>query len=205
MYAYFKGILAAKKTDRIIVETGGIGYNVFYPAGRIEYLPPAGSDITVYTYTSVREDAIWLYGFPTEDDLELFIQLIGVSGVGPKAAQALLSELTAGEIRMAIFGGDTKTLCRAQGVAKKTAERIIVDLKGKISAEEAAGLESFGLEAPGETGAAVAEGGALQEAVEALTSLGYGSKEARTAVQKASAASGSADAEQLLKEALRFL
>lgn len=204
MYAYFKGVLAAKKADRIIVEAGGIGYNIFYPAGRIAYLPSVNSELTVYTYTSVREDAIWLYGFPTEDDLELFIQLIGVSGVGPKAAQSLLSELSATEIRMAIIGGDIKTLCKAQGVAKKTAERLIVDLKGKISAEEVLGAEAS-LTTPEDGAAAVISDGAAREALEALLALGYGAREAREAVGRASAEQDGADTELLLKNALRYL
>ena len=198
MYAYIRGILAAKKADRIIVEAGGIGYNVYFPAGRIMMLPKNGSDITVYTYTSVREDAIKLYGFASEDDLELFIQLTGVSGVGPKAAQALLSELTASEIRFAILGEDTKTLCKAQGVAKKTAERIIVDLKGRVSVEDAVGLE---LIADGKEEAA---DDSVMEAVEALTALGYSAKEARAAASKAKE-EGADDSESILKGALRYL
>ncbi|MCR4586435.1 MAG: Holliday junction branch migration protein RuvA [Lachnospiraceae bacterium] len=198
MYAYIKGILAAKKSDRIIVEAGGIGYNVFFPAGRIMMLPKNGSEICVYTYTSVREDAIKLYGFSSEDDLELFIQLTGVSGVGPKAAQALLSELTAAEIRMAILGEDIKTLCKAQGVAKKTAERIIVDLKGRVSVEDAVGLADISEIKEETTDAAVVE------AVEALTALGYSAKEARAAAIKAKE-EGAEGSEDVLKAALRYL
>ena len=197
MYAYIKGILAAKKADRIIVEAGGIGYNVFFPAGRIMLLPKNGNEITVYTYTSVREDAIKLYGFASEDDLELFIQLTGVSGVGPKAAQALLSELSASEIRIAILGEDIKTLCKAQGVAKKTAERIIVDLKGRVSVEDAVGLEIADIKED-------AADDAVIEAVEALTALGYSAKEARTAAIKAKE-DGAAGSEAMLKGALRYL
>ena len=198
MYAYIRGILAAKKADRIIVEAGGIGYNVYFPAGRIMMLPKNGSEITVYTYTSVREDAIKLYGFASEDDLELFIQLTGVSGVGPKAAQALLSELTASEIRFAILGEDTKTLCKAQGVAKKTAERIIVDLKGRVSVEDAVGLELI------VDGKEEAADDSVMEAVEALTALGYSAKEARAAASKAKE-EGADDSESILKGALRYL
>ncbi|MCR5120119.1 MAG: Holliday junction branch migration protein RuvA [Lachnospiraceae bacterium] len=198
MYAYIKGILAAKKADRIIVEAGGIGYNVYFPAGRIMMLPKNGSEICVYTYTSVREDAIKLYGFASEDDLELFIQLTGVSGVGPKAAQALLSELSASEIRLAILGEDTKTLCKAQGVAKKTAERIIVDLKGRVSVEDAVGLELIA-----DIKEDVADE-AVMEAVEALTALGYSAKEARAAASKAKE-EGAEDSESILKGALRYL
>ena len=198
MYAYIKGILAAKRADRVIVEAGGIGYNIFFPAGRIMMLPKNGSEVMIYTYTSVREDAIKLYGFPSEDDLELFIQLTAVSGVGPKAAQALLSELTASEIRFAILGEDIKTLCKAPGVAKKTAERIIVDLKSRVSVEDAVGNIM-----PAE-GKEEAADGAVTEAAEALTALGYSAKEAKAAAMKARE-EGASDSEAILKSALRYL
>ncbi len=202
MYAYIRGTLAARKTDRIIVEAGGIGYNIFFPASRIAMLGAPGSEVTVHTYTSVREDALQLYGFPSEDDLELFKQLIGVSGIGPKAAQSLLSELTAMEIRLAIVGGDSKKLMRAQGVAKKSAERIILDLKGKIDEEDLLGTPGISMEAE------VPQRGmdrGMEEAVEALTALGYSTKEATSAVTQAAGEGKGTDAQQLLKLALRYL
>ena len=207
MYAYFKGKLAAKKADRIVVECGGIGYNLFFPTARIASLGPLGSEVLVHTYTSVREDALQLYGFGTEEELELFIQLIGVSGVGPKAAQSLLSELTPSQIRLAILSGDTKTLSKAQGGAKKTAERLIVDLKGKLEVNEAlllgggSGAGPMGLPEP-----AAAEG-AAGEAIEALTALGYSASAARAAVAKAAGEAGgeAPDTEALLKLALKYM
>ena len=198
MYAYLKGTIGAKLADRIIVEVGGIGYNVFYPSGRIAQLPPVGAEFMVYTYTSVREDALQLYGFGSRDDHELFCQLIAVSGVGPKAAMSLLSELSASQIRMAIMTGDVKTLSKAQGIAKKTAERLIVDLKGKMGAEDLLPAEGILPET------AEALSGAEAEAAEALTALGYPVKDARTAVAKA-AADGAEGTEALLKAALRYM
>ncbi|MBR1471347.1 MAG: Holliday junction branch migration protein RuvA [Lachnospiraceae bacterium] len=198
MYAYIKGRLVSKKPDRIVVEAGGIGYNIFYPAGRIGNLPPVGSEVQIYTYTSVREDALQLYGFQTEDELELYKQMLSVSGIGPKVASALLSTLTPGEIRVAIISGDTKTLCKAPGFGKRNAERLILDLKGKISTEEAIGAEVL----TEEEALAGAEDGAAAEAVQALSTLGYPVKEARAAVIKA-AKEGHADTEALLKAALR--
>ena len=197
MYAYIKGTLVHKSGDHIIIETGGIGYNVFYPTGRIALLPPVGSSITIYTYTSVREDAFQLYGFDSMDDKELFCTLIGVSGVGPKAGMSLLSELTAAQIRMAIISGDTKSLCKAQGVAKKTAERIIVDLKAKMSVSEE------------DMGAAVQSGNIpvneeQNEAVQALVALGYPVKEASAAVAKAMSENVEGT-EAVLKAALRYM
>ena len=197
MYAYLKGTIGAKLTDRIIVEVGGIGYNVFYPAGRIAQLPPNGAELTVYTYTCVREDALQLYGFGSRDDHELFCQLIAVSGVGPKAAMSLLSELSASQIRLAILSGDVKTLCKAQGVAKKTAERLIVDLKGKMGAEDLLPVDE-------ELAAVSFTEGPESEAAEALSALGYPEREARAAVAKA-AAEGVQGTEALLKAALRHM
>ena len=205
MYAYLKGELVAKKQDRIVIEVGGIGYNVIYPAGRIPYLPSVGSELTVYTYTSVREDALQLYGFRSEDDLELFTMLIGVSGVGPKAAQGLLSELTASDIRLAIIGEDTKTLCKAPGVAKKTAERIIVDLKSKIDAGDVASIAGCRDESGVGDSYDGVFGDAEKETLEALIALGYGAKEAKFAVERAIALDAGRDTEIMLKMALRFL
>lgn len=198
MYAYIKGQLVAKKTDRIVIETGGIGYNVFYPIGRIAMLPPAGSEVQVYTYTSVREDALQLYGFASEDELELYKQLLAVSGIGPKVALSLLSTLTPGEIRVAIISGDVKTLCKAPGFGKKNAERLIVDLKSKISTEDAIGFVPQAQEDAG------MEDGVMAETVQALTALGYPVKDARVAVMKASK-EGVTDTESMLKVALRYM
>lgn len=197
MYAYLKGTLEYKFSDHIIIETGGIGYNVFYPTGRIAQLPPIGSDITVYTYTAVREDAMQLYGFESMDDKELFCTLIGVSGVGPKAGMSLLSELSAAQIRIAIISGDTKSLCKAQGIAKKTAERIIVDLKAKLNVDES--MIEAGIS---EETMAVSED--ENEALMALIALGYAAKDARSAVAKA-VSDKAQGTEEILKAALRYM
>ena len=178
MYAYLKGTLEYKFSDHIIIENNGIGYNVFYPVARIASLPPIGSSVTVYTYTSVREDALQLYGFDSMDDKELFCTLISVSGVGPKAGMSLLSEMSASQIRLAIISGDTKALSKAQGIAKKTAERIIVDLKAKMNVDE----DSLSVGALS-TDVPVSED--ENEAVQALVALGYPAKDARGAVAKA--------------------
>ena len=119
MYAYFKGTLAKKKQGSIILETGGIGYNIAYPDGMLDYLPSTGDETVIYTYTSVTQDAISLYGFPNEDALDMFKQLIKVSNVGPKAAMAILSVLNPDSVRIAIATGDTKALAKAKGVRRE--------------------------------------------------------------------------------------
>ena len=198
MYAYIKGQLVAKKTDRVVVETGGIGYNIFYPVGRIQMLPALGNEVKIYTYTSVREDALQLYGFGSEEELELYKQLLAVSGIGPKVALSLLSTLTPGEIRVAILSGDTKTLCNAPGFGKKNAERLIVELKSKVSAEDMLTV------LPHSEEDIAMEDGVMAETVQALTALGYPVKDARAAVMKASK-DGVTDTEAMLKTALRYM
>ena len=205
MFAYFKGILASKKEGSIIVETGGVGYLINYPAGLLDALPGRGEDVTVYTYTSVSQDAIALYGFPTEDDLDLFRILISVSGVGPKAGMALLSVLRPAELRAAIVSGDTKKLSKAKGVSDKTAQRIIVDLKNKD--EIKAGLEGDVndlLSADGSTD--IKEGTASYDALDALQMLGYGKRESEKALNAVLPKVGeNASSDELLKAALKKL
>jgi len=132
MIAHLKGELSAIYEDRIIIEVSGIGYNVLMPYSSIELLPGIGNTVKVYTYLSVREDAMWLYGFSTKDDLDLFKLLITVNGVGPKAGLQLLSFMGGEQLKFAIVSSDSKSISKAPGVGPKTAQRIIIDLKDKI-------------------------------------------------------------------------
>ncbi|MEE5989218.1 MAG: Holliday junction branch migration protein RuvA [Lachnospiraceae bacterium] len=203
MYAYFKGTLAKKKQGSIILETGGIGYNIAYPDGMLDYLPSTGDETVIYTYTSVTQDAISLYGFPNEDALDMFKQLIKVSNVGPKAAMAILSVLNPDSVRIAIATGDTKALAKAKGVSTKTAERIIVDLKNKIELGDIVTVPGVSVETA--SGDAM-NSKAAEDACEALTALGYGRKEALRVVSKALQKAGEdASSDALLKAALREL
>ena len=132
MYAFFKGTIADTEEDALIVEVNSIGYRIYVPkdmilSGRV------GSNITVYTYTCVREDAFILYGFNSKEDLSLFKLLITVSGVGPKMGLAILSSMDSNSIRTAIIMQDSKLLSSAPGVGAKTAGRIILELKDKVS------------------------------------------------------------------------
>ena len=122
MYAYIKGELAEINTDHIIIESGGIGYRIFIPGQAIEYLPAAGEVLKVYTYLHLREDLMILYGFLTRDDLEIFKQLITVSGIGPKGGLSILSALNADDLRFAILSGDAKAISKAPGIGAKTAQ-----------------------------------------------------------------------------------
>ncbi len=182
MYAYFNGTVAEANADSCVLEVNNIGYNIQIPASTAERLPDIGGEVKLYTYTSVRENAIELIGFISKDDLAMFSQLITVSGIGPKAALSLLSYLDADAIRIAIVTGDVKTLSKAPGLGKKSAERLIVDLKNKYDA--AAIL----------TAASGTGGGSVDivdnsrispnmaEAIDALAALQFKEAEARRAV-----------------------
>ncbi len=186
--------------DNLVVEVNGIGYNVKMPSINAGLLPPKGSDIKVYTYTSVREDALWLYGFLTKDELNLFKQLITVNGIGPKGAQAVLSAMPADELRFAIYAGDAKKIAKAPGIGAKTAQRIILDLKEKISIEDT--LKTSLTQDELQTGEAYYD--SRKEAIEALTALGYSRADA-VKVVSAIPMEEDMDVERILKLALKQL
>ena len=180
MISYIRGTLAEKNEDSAVVEAHGVGYQIFVPVPVLSELPPLGESVKIYTYFSVREDGMSLFGFLSRQDLAMFKQLIGVNGIGPKSALGILSALRPDVLRMAVASGDAKTISRAPGVGPKTAQRIILDLKDKIRPEDvlAGGLEES-LAEPEEISGV---GQAGKEAVEALTALGYSAAEAAGAV-----------------------
>lgn len=200
MYAYLKGIIEEIEEDNLVVEVNGIGYNVKMAAANMSILPPKGSTVKVYTYTSVREDAIWLYGFLTRDDLSMFKLLITVNGIGPKGAQAVLSAMPADELRFAIYAGDAKKIAKAPGIGAKTAQRIILDLKEKISLEDSL---THITDAETATANDVCYGN-RKEAIEALTALGYSRSDAVKAVS-AVVTDEQMDVEKILKLSLKQL
>lgn len=206
MYAYLKGIITQKFADRLIVEVSGVGYNVFVSPGRLYDFPECGREATVHTYTSVREDGISLYGFVTVEELELFKLLISVSGIGPKGGLAMLSVMSVDDIKYAIMTGDAKLLSKAPGVGKKTAERVIIDLKDKVKADEMTDYAVVSGE--GQTVKLQPE---AKDAVDALTALGYSAKDAEHAVEQAvkelSDQTGGKDmqSDKILKTALKYM
>lgn len=173
MYAFIDGMLEEKEIDRAVVLAGGVGYEVIMPQPMIAQLPQKGNHVRLYTYFNVREDAHELYGFLSRTQKALFIKLISVSGVGPKAAMAILGILSPEQAALAIVTEDIAALSSAPGVGKKTAQRIALELKEKIDNES---LTSASFEA---VGSAVAGEG--MEVVQALTALGYAPSEARQA------------------------
>jgi len=200
MIAFVKGEIAAMSEDAVVIDAGHIGYDVRISTGTANLLPGMGQEVRLHTYTHVREDAFQLYGFLTRDDREIFKQLISVSGIGPKGGLAVLSVMSADDLRFAIMAADATAISRAPGIGKKTAERIILELREKV-APEAAFM-------PGETkargimGAGAYESSAKNEAVEALVALGYGASEALRAVKKVEPGADM-DTETILKAALK--
>ncbi len=203
MISYIKGPLIDIWEDMIVVEAAGIGYNIHVPLSVIEALPKTGTEVQVYTSLQVREDAMTLFGFLSRQDLQMFRQLLGVNGIGPKAALGLLSSLRVDDLRMAIVSGDAKAISRAPGIGPKTAQRVILDLKDRIKIEDILP----GGETPGDiAGAPAASGmeGAGKEAVEALVALGYSVTEAGRAVRQVEITEAMT-AEDVLKASLRYL
>lgn len=180
MIAYVKGTVEDITEENVVLDVHDIGYNIKISAGTAGRLPRVGQVVKLYTYTCVREDAFLLYGFLTRDELELFKLCITVSGIGArKGGLAILSVMVADSLRFAIMSGDVKALSKAPGVGKRTAERLILELKGKISMEDTqVGREILGN--GGELGVADTE--QKREAIEALVSLGYGQAESMKAV-----------------------
>lgn len=199
MIAYVKGTLEEISENNAVVEVNGMGYNVKISAGTMNRLPRLHQAVKLYTYTAVREDAFWLYGFLTRDELDIFKLLITVNGVGPKGALGILSVMSVSDLRFAILAADGKLLSKAPGIGKKTAERVILDLRDKISMEEAveSGAQTASV-APG------ARSSARNEAVEALVALGYGAGDALKAVNQIPEGENE-DTETILKAALKHM
>ncbi len=198
MIAYVNGIIDDILEENVIVDVGGIGYNVRISAATAEKLPGVGKQVKLYTYTSVREDAIQLFGFLSRNDLDIFRKCITVSGIGPKGALAILSVLDADSLRFAIVTGDAKAISKAPGIGAKTAERLILELKGKVQVEDT----QIGQEINQSGEAGVGENVQKREAVEALVSLGYGRAEAVKAVNAIEGIE-SMDSGTVLKAALK--
>ena len=196
MIAYLKGILDSKSPATAVVECGGVGYECFIPLSTYDRLPATGAEVRLLTSHVVREDAQMLYGFATEDEKKTFELVTSVSGVGPKLALAVLSGLTVGELQLAIAEGNSKRLATVKGIGKKTAERIVVELKDKVNPIEAL---ANGKVAEGDA----ARGTALRDAMLALTALGFSEDTARQQVQRVMEADPSiSDTETLIRRAL---
>lgn len=200
MYAYIKGILAELNTDSIVIENQGIGYQLYVSLQALEELPAIGMEVKVYTYLHVREDAMVLFGFPDREDLKMFQMLLTVSGVGPKGALGILSALSGDDLRFAILSGDSKAIAKAPGIGAKTAQRVILELKDKVSLEDA--FETKTAHIAG--GNVMVNGTVKNEAIQALVALGYSSSEAMKAVSQVEI-SQEHKVEDVLKLALKHM
>ena len=198
MIGYLKGVISHIFVNSCFIDVHGVGYRTYAPASTLDTLC-VGQEAMLYTYMSVREDAIVLYGFATQDEYDLFMLLIGVNGVGPKVALGILSAGTADSFRLAVHQKDIKSLTKMPGIGKKTAERIVLELQDKIGpvASEDAGAADLG------NSAAPGLPDILAETLAALTSLGYSEQEVLPVAE--SHLAGCTTVEQLLKETLKAL
>lgn len=195
MIAYLRGVLAEKEITRVVVECHGVGYEAAIPLSTFDRLPAEGAEVKLYTHHEVREDAQLLFGFATKPERDMFRLVTTVSGVGPKLALAVLSGLTVGDLQLAVSQGDAKRLAAVKGIGKKTAARIVVELKDKINPIEA--LANATAETSREQGAV------LRDAMLALAALGFSEDIARAKVQQVlDGESGLSDVETILKRAL---
>ena len=188
MYAFIEGRVCEKTTNSLVLEAGGIGYQLNCSMTTLQEAPPMGEKMRCYTYLSVREDAMELFGFATKEEKQLFLSLTGISGVGAKTALGLLGAMPLRDLNLAILLGDVNALSRAPGIGKKTAQRIALELKDKVkTATPMSG--------------AVADN--FAEAIEALTALGYSAIEARDALSHVE--DKDAPVDELIRLALRAM
>jgi Holliday junction DNA helicase RuvA len=194
MYAFIRGKLEYKGADHAVIDAGGVGYEIYVSTRTLSELPASGEQARVFTYLHVREDAMLLYGFGSREEKSMFIKLIGVTGVGPKVAMSILSGMTVAELAIALVTKDTRALSRINGIGKKTAERLILELRESVGEQE--------LAAAGPQAGMIAGAGSPQEAIQALMALGYSSIEAARAV---GAAGDVGTVEEIIMRALKAL
>ena len=197
MYAFIEGRVCEKNAGELVLLAGGVGYSLACSMTTLQEAPAAGETMRCYTYLSVREDAMDLYGFATKEERAMFLQLIGISGIGAKSALGILSAMPLRELNLAILLGDVAALSRAPGIGKKTAQRIALELKDKISQAD---VNTSGASAA-QLSAADPATDAVTEALEGLQALGYTPVEARNALTQVRDKADKPD--ELIKLALR--
>lgn len=202
MISFVRGKIAELTEHSVILDTGSMGYEIYMTGAALDRLSHIGDTVKIHTYFQVREDAMQLFGFLSRDDLNMFRLLLGVNGVGPKAALGILSGITPDELRFAVLSEDVKTISKAPGIGKKTAQKLILELKDKLKLEDAFELK---MKHEQEEGMAFAESESRdghQEAVEALVALGYSNTDALRAVRQVTEVDPG-DVEAILKAALK--
>lgn len=201
MIAFVRGELADITAEAAIVDAGGVGYAILMPARHLSQLPPMGSEVLIHTHMQVKEDDQQLFGFLDKEDLVIFKKLISVSGVGPKGALSILSQLTASELHFAVVSGDAKTISQSQGIGKKTAEKIVLELRDKFDSDELLAAAGFDQLQPG---LASGEPSEVSEAVEALVALGYSKSDAMHAIRGIDGAE-TMEVEDIVRQSLAYL
>ncbi|MCQ2472634.1 MAG: Holliday junction branch migration protein RuvA [Saccharofermentans sp.] len=201
MYAYIKGIVADRNDQQIVIENNGIGYLINCPLGISAEIGGLGDEVIVYLYQSVKEDDISLYGFKSRDQKEMFLKLITVSGIGPKVAHSICASLSAEQIAAAVMSGNIALLTGVKGLGKKTAERIILELKDKLKNQLSSASQVTSMPVAAST-APAGDSGVMQDAVGALIVLGYKDQEAAEAV--ASAYEEGIGLEDLIRKSLKL-
>ncbi len=200
MIAFLKGKIEELEETKAIVDVNGVGYGVFITGRDASVLSGNRETIKLHTYLQVREDAMQLYGFLKKDDLHVFRLLLGVNGIGPRAALGILSALSANDIRFAVLAGDAKAISRAPGIGAKSAQKIILELKDKFDLQET--FDSSLAETENDTAVTVGDRQIQDEAVQALVALGYPAGESLKAVRSVQQTENMTT-EDLLKAALR--
>ena len=201
MYAFIEGKVCEKTAGTLVLLAAGVGWQLSCSNSTLQAAPAVGETMRCYTVLAVREDAMELYGFATREEKEMFQQLTGISGVGPKMALGLLGAMPLRDLSLAILMDDVAALSRAPGIGKKTAQRIAMELRDRVTQADvsvSAAAGAGGTPAPSDAG-----GDAVMEAVEALTALGYSSSEARNAISRVRDQSDKA--EELIRLALRSM
>ncbi len=200
MIGYIKGTVESVDKDKIILECNGIGYNIFVTTTLLNNIYEEGMELKIYTYLSVREDAMILYGFASKDELDIFKMLITVSGIGPKGGLAILSTLDVNSLKVAIVSGDSKAIAKAPTIGAKTASKVILELKDKIDTE---GI--FGSSVEDEMSKDGMSLAFRQDALDGLLALGFSKSQSLMAIKKAMGSKEYTDAGLLLKDALKYV
>ena len=196
MISYIKGRLEAKNLDNVIIEVGGIGYKIFMSVNSMDRLGETGTEVKVHTYMRVREDDISLYGFCTNEELKMFEQLLGVSGVGAKSALSILANISPSSFALAIITGDLNTLKSLPGIGAKSAQRMILELKDKMKTQEAIETEFIPVQN-------TVKNDKAKDAIEALQVLGYSRKDIDLAISKID--TNELSVEDIIKQGLKYL
>ncbi|HEX8174576.1 MAG TPA: Holliday junction branch migration protein RuvA [Pyrinomonadaceae bacterium] len=204
MIAHLSGTLLSKHTNTVILDVGGVGYEVTIPLSTFYDLDDAGASVKLHIYTHVREDTLQLFGFNTLRERELFLRLISVSGVGPRLAITMIGIMSANEIIASIRTNNLARLTSIPGVGKKTAERLVIELRDKIAALSSPALEEEFASQDG-AGAPASEDAVREDALSALVGLGYQKAAADKAVTSALQEGGDISVEVLLRRSLRLL